>query len=119
MARVSARREGPTWLTPTDTPRSDGGPAGVVLGYLLARAGVETCVLEKHGDFLRDFRGDTLHPSTIEVMYEFGLLDALLVLPHDELSSVRVNIGGEAVTVADLSHLTACKFVALMLQWHS
>jgi hypothetical protein len=52
-------------------------------------------------------------------MYEFGLLDALLVLPHDELSSVRVNIGGEAVTVADLSHLTACKFVALMLQWHS
>jgi 2-polyprenyl-6-methoxyphenol hydroxylase-like FAD-dependent oxidoreductase len=96
-----------------------GGPAGIVLGYLLARAGVETCVLEKHADFLRDFRGDTLHPSTLEVMHELGLLDALLELPHDELSSVRVNLGGEAVTVADLSHLpTVCKFVALMPQWH-
>jgi 2-polyprenyl-6-methoxyphenol hydroxylase-like FAD-dependent oxidoreductase len=96
-----------------------GGPAGIVLGYLLARAGVETCVLEKHGDFLRDFRGDTLHPSTLEVMHELGLLDALLALPHDELSTVRVNVGGQAVTVADLSHLpTVCKFVALMPQWH-
>jgi 2-polyprenyl-6-methoxyphenol hydroxylase-like FAD-dependent oxidoreductase len=96
-----------------------GGPAGIVLGYLLARAGVDTCVLEKHADFLRDFRGDTLHPSTLEVMHELGLLEALLALPHDELSSVRVNVGGEAVTVADLSHLpTVCTFVALMPQWH-
>jgi 2-polyprenyl-6-methoxyphenol hydroxylase-like FAD-dependent oxidoreductase len=95
-----------------------GGPAGIVLGYLLARAGVETCVLEKHGDFLRDFRGDTLHPSTLEVMHELGLLDALLKLPHSELSIARVQIGGESITVADLSHLpTVCKFVALMPQW--
>jgi 2-polyprenyl-6-methoxyphenol hydroxylase-like FAD-dependent oxidoreductase len=95
-----------------------GGPAGIVLGYLLARAGVETCVLEKHGDFLRDFRGDTLHPSTLEVMHELGLLDALLKLPHSELSTVRAQIGGESITIADLSHLpTVCKFVALMPQW--
>jgi 2-polyprenyl-6-methoxyphenol hydroxylase-like FAD-dependent oxidoreductase len=95
-----------------------GGPAGIVLGYLLARAGVETCVLEKHGDFLRDFRGDTLHPSTLEVMHELGLLDALLKLPHSELATVRAQIGGESITVADLSHLpTVCKFVALMPQW--
>ncbi len=95
-----------------------GGPAGIVRGYLLARAGVETCVLEKHGDFLRDFRGDTLHPSTLEVMHELGLLDALLKLPHSELSIARVQIGGESITVADLSHLpTVCKFVALMPQW--
>ncbi len=95
-----------------------GGPAGIVLGYLLARAGVETCVLEKHGDFLRDFRGDTLHPSTLEVMHELGLLDALLKLPHSELSIVRAQVGGESVTIADLSHLpTVCTFVALMPQW--
>lgn len=95
-----------------------GGPAGIVLGYLLARAGIETCVLEKHGDFLRDFRGDTLHPSTLEVMHELGLLDALLTLPHSELSTVRAQVGGEPVTIADLSHLpTICKFVALMPQW--
>jgi 2-polyprenyl-6-methoxyphenol hydroxylase-like FAD-dependent oxidoreductase len=95
-----------------------GGPAGIALGYLLARAGIETCVLEKHGDFLRDFRGDTLHPSTLEVMHELGLLDALLTLPHSELSTVRAQVGGEPVTIADLSHLpTICKFVALMPQW--
>jgi 2-polyprenyl-6-methoxyphenol hydroxylase-like FAD-dependent oxidoreductase len=95
-----------------------GGPAGIVLGYLLARAGVETCVLEKHGDFLRDFRGDTLHPSTLEVMHELGLLDALLKVPHSELSTVRAQVGGESITIADLSHLpTVCKFVALMPQW--
>lgn len=95
-----------------------GGPAGIVLGYLLARAGVETYVLEKHGDFLRDFRGDTLHPSTLEVMHELGLLDALLALPHSELSIVRAQIGGKSITIANLSHLpTVCKFVALMPQW--
>jgi 2-polyprenyl-6-methoxyphenol hydroxylase-like FAD-dependent oxidoreductase len=75
-------------------------------------------VLEKHGDFLRDFRGDTLHPSTLEVMHELGLLDALLKVPHSELSTVRAQVGGESITIADLSHLpTVCKFVALMPQW--
>ena len=64
-----------------------GGPAGVMLGFLLARAGVAVLVLEKHGDFLRDFRGDTLHPSTLEVMHELGLLDELLRRPHDEATT--------------------------------
>ncbi len=74
-----------------------GGPAGMMLGYLLARAGVEVLVLEKHGDFLRDFRGDTIHPSTLEVMHELGLLDEFLKLPHQkvyELGSLRGQIRG-------------------------
>ncbi|HEX6860624.1 MAG TPA: FAD-dependent oxidoreductase [Caulobacteraceae bacterium] len=96
-----------------------GGPAGVMLGFLLARAGVEVVVLEKHADFLRDFRGDTVHPSTLEVMHELGLLERFLERPHQELSEIRGKIGGVESVVADFSHLpTHCKFVAMMPQWH-
>jgi 2-polyprenyl-6-methoxyphenol hydroxylase-like FAD-dependent oxidoreductase len=95
-----------------------GGPAGVVLGFLLARAGVETIVLEKHGDFLRDFRGDTIHPATLEIMYELGLLEDLLRRPHQEYPRVSAKFGDVAVKVADFAHLpTHCKFIALMPQW--
>ncbi len=95
-----------------------GGPAGVMLGYLLARAGVEVTVLEKHQDFNRDFRGDTVHPSTLELMYELGLLDEFLQVPHQELTSVGGVFGDFAFKAADFSHLpTHCKFVALMPQW--
>ena len=95
-----------------------GGPAGVVLGFLLARAGVETIVLEKHGDFLRDFRGDTIHPATLEIMYELGLLEDLLRRPHQEYPYVSAKFGDVAVKVADFAHLpTHCKFIALMPQW--
>jgi 2-polyprenyl-6-methoxyphenol hydroxylase-like FAD-dependent oxidoreductase len=96
-----------------------GGPAGIVLGYLLARAGIETLVLEKHKDFLRDFRGDTVHPSTLDVMAELGLLDDFLKLPHQEIRQLQGLIGDARITVADFSHVpTRCKFVALMPQWH-
>ena len=95
-----------------------GGPAGVMLGFLLARAGVNVVVLEKHTDFFRDFRGDTIHPSTLEVMHELGLLDAFLKLPHEKVDHVGVEIGDRSVQVADFSHLpTAAKFVAMMPQW--
>jgi 2-polyprenyl-6-methoxyphenol hydroxylase-like FAD-dependent oxidoreductase len=95
-----------------------GGPAGVMLGYLLARKGVAVTVLEKHQDFFRDFRGDTVHPSTLDVMYELGLLPDFLRLPHQELTKVGGIFGGFAFTVADFDHLpTHCKFVALMPQW--
>jgi 2-polyprenyl-6-methoxyphenol hydroxylase-like FAD-dependent oxidoreductase len=95
-----------------------GGPAGVMLGYLLARAGVEVVVLEKHGDFNRDFRGDTVHPSTLEVMYELGLLQDFLKVPHQKLTSVGGVLGDFAFQAADFSRLpTHCKFVALMPQW--
>src|SRR6266571_4488845 len=95
-----------------------GGPAGMVLAYLLARAGVSVLVLEKHGDFLRDFRGDTIHPSTLEVLYELGLLDAFLALPHQEVLELGGQIGSRKVRIADFSALpTHCKFLALMPQW--
>ncbi len=95
-----------------------GGPAGMVLAYLLARSGVDVTVLEKHGDFLRDFRGDTIHPSTLEVMYELGLLDELLKRPHQEVASLHGVIGDVEVEIADFTHLpTHCKFIALMPQW--
>lgn len=95
-----------------------GGPAGLMLGYLLARAGVDAIVLEKHGDFLRDFRGDTIHPSTLEVMHELGILDDFLERPHQEVRQLAGEIGGTTVTIADFSHLpTRCKFVAFMPQW--
>ena len=94
------------------------GPAGVILGLLLARAGVEVLVLEKHADFLRDFRGDTLHPSTLEVMHELGLLQKLLHLPHQKVSQINALFGDLALTVADFNHLqTQCRFIALMPQW--
>src|SRR3984957_11166554 len=95
-----------------------GGPAGMMLGYLLARAGVQVTVLEKHADFLRDFRGDTVHPSTLEVMHELGLLDDFLKLPHQELKSTGGLVGDFMLRAADFSHLpTRCKFIALMPQW--
>ena len=95
-----------------------GGPAGVMLGYLLARAGVHVIVLEKHKDFFRDFRGDTIHPSTLELMYELGLLEEFLKLPHQELQRIGGQFGDFAFTGADFSHLpTHCKFIALMPQW--
>jgi 2-polyprenyl-6-methoxyphenol hydroxylase-like FAD-dependent oxidoreductase len=95
-----------------------GGPAGMVLGFLLARAGIEVVVLEKHADFLRDFRGDTIHPSTLELMYELRILDDFLRRPHQELSEIGAQIDDFQVTVADFSHLpTHSKFVGLMPQW--
>jgi 2-polyprenyl-6-methoxyphenol hydroxylase-like FAD-dependent oxidoreductase len=95
-----------------------GGPAGMMAGLLLARAGVDTVVLEKHGDFLRDFRGDTVHPSTLELMKELGVLEAFLARPHQKVREIGGDIDGNRVMVADFSHLpTACKFVALMPQW--
>lgn len=95
-----------------------GGPAGIMLGYLLARAGIDVTVLEKHADFLRDFRGDTVHPSTMQVMQELGLLDAFLARPHSEVRKIAVQIGDELIQVADFSHLpTRAKFIAFMPQW--
>lgn len=95
-----------------------GGPAGLMLGLLLARAGVDVAVLEKHGDFLRDFRGDTVHPSTLEVMADLGLLERFLARPHDEVRTLRGTISGQRVAIADFSRLpTRCKFIALMPQW--
>jgi 2-polyprenyl-6-methoxyphenol hydroxylase-like FAD-dependent oxidoreductase len=95
-----------------------GGPAGVMLGYLLARAGIPVIVLEKHKDFFRDFRGDTIHPSTLELMYELGMLEEFLKLPHQELQRIGGQFGDFAFTGADFSHLpTHCKFIALMPQW--
>ena len=90
----------------------------MMLGYLLARDGHHVTVLEKHKDFFRDFRGDTIHPSTLQLMYELGLLDAFLALPHQEISALNLSLGGESFPIADCSHLpTAGKFVALMPQW--
>lgn len=95
-----------------------GGPAGMMLGLLLARAGVDVVVLEKHADFLRDFRGDTIHPSTLEVMHELGLLERLLTLPHQKATRINGQFGDLALTVADFSSLsTQCRFVAFMPQW--
>src|SRR5215472_172752 len=95
-----------------------GGPAGVMLGYLFSRKGVNVTVLEKHKDFFRDFRGDTVHPSTLELMYELGLLEEFLRVPHQELRSISGVVGGFSFKVADFSHVpTHCKFVALMPQW--
>jgi 2-polyprenyl-6-methoxyphenol hydroxylase-like FAD-dependent oxidoreductase len=95
-----------------------GGPAGVMLGHLLARAGVPVIVLEKHKDFFRDFRGDTIHPSTLEVMDELGLLEEFLKLPHQRLDKIGGQFGDFAFTGADFSHLSVkCKFIALMPQW--
>ena len=95
-----------------------GGPAGLMLGLLLARAGVEVVVLEKHADFLRDFRGDTIHPSTLEVMHELGLLDALLKLPHQKVPRLFGQFGETPVAIADFSRLPVrCKFIAMMPQW--
>jgi len=105
----------------SSTPRcciAGGGPAGMVLGLLLARAGVPVVVLEKHLDFLRDFRGDTVHPSTLEILHELGLLDAFLKRPHDRIDELRATFEGRSVPVADFTHLPAhSRFLVLMPQW--
>jgi 2-polyprenyl-6-methoxyphenol hydroxylase-like FAD-dependent oxidoreductase len=95
-----------------------GGPAGIMLGFLLARVGVDVHVLEKWPDFFRDFRGDTIHPSTMEVLDELGLLDSFLKLPHNKTRMMTANIGGEEVTAADFTRLhTRAPFVAFIPQW--
>jgi 2-polyprenyl-6-methoxyphenol hydroxylase-like FAD-dependent oxidoreductase len=95
-----------------------GGPAGLMLGFLLARAGIDVTVLEKHADFLRDFRGDTIHPSTLELMHELGLLSEFLKLPHQAVPKLGGQYGDFRVQVADFSHLpTHCRFIAMMPQW--
>nr|WP_201280169.1 FAD-dependent oxidoreductase [Bradyrhizobium betae] len=95
-----------------------GGPAGMMLGYLLGRAGIEVVVLEKHADFFRDFRGDTVHPSTLQVMDELGLIDAFLKLPHQRLQKMDGLFGGTHVRIADLGRLhTKYPFIAFMPQW--
>lgn len=94
------------------------GPAGLMLGLLLARAGVDVTVVEKHGDFLRDFRGDTIHPSTLEVMSELGLIDEFLKLPHTRASKLTAEMGGRTITMADFSRLPVKnRFIAFMPQW--
>jgi 2-polyprenyl-6-methoxyphenol hydroxylase-like FAD-dependent oxidoreductase len=108
----------PTRSIRTRSCIAGGGPAGMVLGFLLARAGIDVVVLEKHKDFLRDFRGDTVHPSTLEIIYELGLLDEFLKRPHQELTEIGGVIGGVPVRIADFSHVPAhCRFIALMPQW--
>ncbi len=108
-------------MTTTLTTRcciAGGGPAGLMLGLLLARAGIEVVVLEKHSDFLRDFRGDTLHPSTLEVIHELGLLEGLLALPHQRVETMALDFGGRRLQIADFRRLpVACRFIALMPQW--
>jgi len=95
-----------------------GGPAGMMLGYLLGRAGIETLVLEKHADFFRDFRGDTVHPSTLQVMDELGLIDDFLKLPHDKLQRLEGYFGGTALRIADIGRSGAKHpFIAFMPQW--
>ena len=95
-----------------------GGPAGMMLGLLLARSGIRVTVLEKHSDFFRDFRGDTIHPSTLEILDELGMLDEFLKLPHQEVRQLRGQIGDTTLTLADFTHLPVrCKFLAFMPQW--
>src|SRR5215469_4648174 len=95
-----------------------GGPAGMMLGFLLARAGIGVAVLEKHEDFLRDFRGDTVHPSTLELMHELGLLEEFLKIPHSTLREMSLQIGDDQLVIGHFEHLPVqCKFIAMMPQW--
>ena len=95
-----------------------GGPAGIMLGYLLARSGIDVTILEKHADFFRDFRGDTIHPATSDILDELGLLEKFLQLPHDELRLARLNLEGRFVPLVDFSVLpTRCKFMTFVPQW--
>jgi 2-polyprenyl-6-methoxyphenol hydroxylase-like FAD-dependent oxidoreductase len=107
-----------TQLIQTRCCIAGGGPAGMMLGFLLARKGVDVIVLEKHADFLRDFRGDTIHASTLELMYELGLLQDFLKRPHQEVRQLAGQVGSESFVMADFTHLpTHCQFLALMPQW--
>ena len=105
------------------TPDADliivgGGPAGVMAGLLFARAGCRVQVLEKHKDFFRDFRGDTVHPSTLELLRELGLLGEFLKRPHDEIRKLTARVADREIAIADMSHLPVeSRFVALMPQW--
>ena len=95
-----------------------GGPAGMMLGYLLAREGVRVTVLEKHADFFRDFRGDTVHSSTLELFHELGILDEFLKVPHQKLTSAGAILGDFPFVAASFRHVPAhCKFIAMMPQW--
>lgn len=95
-----------------------GGPAGMMLGFLLARAGVPVTVIEKHADFFRDFRGDTIHPSTMDLLHELGLLERFLQIPHTKVRRLSGIVGGQSFVMADFSHLpTAARYIALMPQW--
>jgi len=97
---------------------SGGGPAGIMLGFLLARSGVDVTILEKWPDFFRDFRGDTIHPSTMDILNELGLLEKFLSLPHNETKHLALHVSGEEIIAADFTHLkTACKFLAFIPQW--
>ncbi len=95
-----------------------GGPAGIMVGYLLARSGIDVVVIEKHRDFLRDFRGDTIHPSTLELMHELGILAGFLQIPHQKLRQFNISAAGKSITLADFSKLKVrCPYVAFMPQW--
>src|SRR3954453_2101720 len=116
-AGTSQERPSPRILT-TRCCIVGGGPAGMMLGYLLGRAGVDTVVLEKHADFFRDFRGDTVHPSTMQVMDELGLIDGFLQLPHQRIQKMDGQFGGSSIRISDLSRLkTKYPFIAFMPQW--
>jgi 2-polyprenyl-6-methoxyphenol hydroxylase-like FAD-dependent oxidoreductase len=105
-------------ITKTKCCIAGGGPAGMMAGWLLARAGVDVIVLEKHADFFRDFRGDTIHPSTLELMHELGVLDDFLKRPHQELREIALQFGDKLTPFGDFTHLpTVCKFLVLMPQW--
>jgi len=120
MSQTAAGQDGgaPKGTLTTTCCIAGGGPAGMMLGLLLARAGIDVTVLEKHRDFLRDFRGDTVHPSTLEVMDELGLLDDLLKLPHNEVSKLSVMVGSTPINFADFTFLPKrYAFIALMPQW--
>src|SRR5206468_6484922 len=106
-------------MTPDlDLVVAGGGPAGMMAGLLCARAGCKVLVLEKHADFFRDFRGDTVHPSTLELLRELGLLEEFLKRPHDEVRTLTARVADQQITIADMSHLPVeSRFIALMPQW--